>query len=588
VHDDDPESAAEVDAWEIFALAACQGLRGQPSCHVAPQLSAEAVVRALNAYLRPQPDELLLAVVEQPGTTGPSPGCAITSRRLCWPADPSGKASARPGKSLSFDDLPEVVTVTGALDPVLDLGSRRQLPLRKLDLPGPADALAAVLTTIGHARRTGDLAGSTTPEALRRSRAEIPHVVRQAQAMHRAGGEVRSFQADVMTATPRVVVTYVVLASCILVYLAMIAAGVSPLDPTVPDLEAWGGNVGERVALHGETWRLLTSVFLHGGLIHIGLNMYVLYRAGPLVERLYGNTGFALLYLAAGLGGAMVSAWWHPLWVSVGASGAIFGLIGGLGAFLASHRSAIPAPVLSQMKGGVIAFVVYNTMFGLAIEGIDNAAHLGGLASGFLAGLLLQRPWPVPRPTAGLPRQLLGGLAIAGALAGAGVLLDGQIRRDPEVRVALARDSARTYNNLMKQLGPRLMNQDGINRELDELIDRVDRGELPTPGAREQLAGLIARAEADRDAIARIPAEDPDLKEMRDAVSASLDALGQAMGALDRFLAEPEGDDALIGGPGGFNQSRARSDRDLARFQARRQAFLDRFQLSEAPAAAEP
>jgi hypothetical protein len=93
----------------------------------------------------------------------------------------------------------------------------------------------------------------------------------------------------------------------------------------------------------------------------------------------------------------------------------------------------------------------------------------------------------------------------------------------------------------------------------------------------------MTRAEAERDAIARIPAEDPDLQEMRDAVSSSLGALGQAMGVLDRFLAEPEGDDALISGPGGFNQSRAQSDQELARFQARRQAFLDRFQLSVDP-----
>lgn len=582
MHDDDPDSPAEVDAWEIFALAACQPLRGQSHCYVAPRLSAEAVVRALNSYLRPRPDELLLAIVEQPGPTGPAPGCAITSQRLCWPSGSPDRGSARPGSSLSFDDLRGDVHVSGAPTPSLDLGGGREVPLRGVDRPEPADALAGVLSTIARARHSGDLAGSATPDALRRSRAEIGHVVQQARAMHRAGGEIRSFQADMMTATPRVVVTYLVVAACLLVYLAMVASGVSAIDPTIPDLIAWGGNVGVLVAFDGQTWRLLSSVFLHGGLIHIGLNMYVLYRAGPLVERLYGNAGFALLYLAAGLGGAMTSAWWQPRFVSVGASGAIFGMIGGLGAFLLSHRSAIPTQILVRMRGGVVAFVLYNTLFGLAIEGIDNAAHLGGLASGLLAGLLLQRPWPVPRPTAGLPRQLAGGLVLAALLTGAAVVLDRQIPRDPGVRVALARESVRIYNAMMTDLGPRLMELDEVNRQLDALIGRVDRSEVALPDARDELSGLIARAEEQRNAISRIPAADPDLVEMRDALASSVDSLRRAMLALDRYLANPE-DTSLVEGPSGFNRSRAESEAELARYQALRGAFLERFRTSEAP-----
>ncbi|QDV34576.1 rhomboid family intramembrane serine protease [Tautonia plasticadhaerens] len=582
MHDDDPESPDEVDAWEIFALAACQPLQGLPHCYVAPRLSAEAVVRALDSYLRPRPDELLLALVERPGPTGPVPGCAITSRRLCWPSDVPARATARPGSSLSFDELRGAVRVTGAPDPALDLGGGREVPLGGFDPPGPVDALAGVLSTIGRARHSGDLAGSATPDALRCSRAEIGHVVRQAQAMHRAGGEVRSFQADVMTATPRVVVTYLIVASCLLVYLAMIASGVSAIDPTVPDLIAWGGNVGVLVALDGQTWRLLSSVFLHGGLIHIGLNMYVLYRAGPLIERLYGNAGFALLYLAAGLGGAMASAWWHPRVVSVGASGAIFGLIGGLGAFLVSHRTAIPAQVLVRMRGGVVAFVLYNTLFGLAIPGIDNAAHLGGLVSGLLAGLLLQRPWPVPRPTAGLPRQLAGGLVIAAALTVAAVVLDRQVLRNAEVRVALARESIRIYNEFAGELDPLRLEFEQTNLRLDALIGRVDRSELALPDARAELSGLISRAEEERDAVARIPAADPDLVEIRDALSSSVDALRRAMVALDRYLAKPE-DPSPIEGPSGFNPSRAESEAELARYRALRGAFLDRFRTSEAP-----
>ncbi|RUL86484.1 rhomboid family intramembrane serine protease [Tautonia sociabilis] len=393
------DTEPDVDAWEIFALAACQPLAGHPGCHVAPRLPAEAVVRALETYLRPRPGELLLAIIERPGPDGPVPACTLTSRRVCWPSPtpsraPSGSGlGPRPGASRSFDDLPQTVSVTGDLAPALDLGRGQILPMPGLGQLDAVAALSGVLATLGQARRSGDLAGSTTSEALARSRAEIGHVVRQAQALHRADGGVRSFQADVMTATPMVVVTYLIVASCVLVFLAMALAGVSPINPTVPDLIAWGGNVGVAVAFDGEAWRLLSSVFLHGGLIHLALNMYVLYRAGPLLERLYGNLGFALLYLAAGLGGALASAWWHPLAVSVGASGAIFGLFGGLGAFLLSHRASIPAAVLKRVRGGVIALVLYNTLFGLVIPGIDNAAHLGGLVSGFVAGLFLRRDY---------------------------------------------------------------------------------------------------------------------------------------------------------------------------------------------------
>jgi rhomboid protease GluP len=339
------------------------------------------------------------------------------------------------------------------------------------------------------------------------------------------------------------------------------------------------------VAIDGQSWRLLTSVFLHGGIIHLGVNLWVLSRIGPLVERLYGNVGFTLLYLAAGLGGALASAWWHPLVVSVGASGAIFGLIGGLGAFLISHRSAIPAPVVAGVRGGVIAFVVYNTLFGLAIPGIDNAAHLGGLASGFVAGLLLQRPWPVARPTAGLIRQLFGGLAVASALLLLGQFVNGQVRRNPEILALLdqeLRKPLRDYQNMAEAMSPSLQRFDTINTELDALINRMRLTPTVEPADRAQIDTLLAEGEANQAALAEIEADDPGLLAMRDAILAAQDALNRSLQALARHLDRPDEHPALDA-PDGFLTLRNESIEQVDRFQERRQDYLKTHGLVEIP-----
>ncbi|WP_169979956.1 rhomboid family intramembrane serine protease [Tautonia rosea] len=578
---DDPDSGPEVDAWELFALAACQPLRGHPNCFVAPQLDPSAAVRALQTYLRPRPDELLLAIVEQPGPTGPVPACTITSQRICWP----GGNSPRSGLALGFDEIPESVRVVGSLDTTLDLGHRHSLPLRSTESNGAAEALAGVLSTLSQARRSGDLAGSTSRESLNRARAEIGHVVRQAAALHQVDGEVRSFQADVQAATPRVVVTPALIAACLIVFVAMVLSGISILSPSVPSLIAWGGNVGAAVAIDGQIWRLLTSVFLHGGIIHLAVNLWVLSRIGPLVERLYGNLGFAMLYLAAGLGGALVSSWWQPLVVSIGASGAIFGLIGGLGAFLILHRKAIPGPVVASVRGGVIAFVVYNTLFGLAIPGIDNAAHLGGLASGFVAGLLLQRPWPVSRPTAGLIRQLLGGLAVASALLILGQVVTTQIRRNPEILALLNQElqkPLRDYQTLAEAMSPSLQRFDAMNTELDTLIETLSQAPTLEPADRVKIDTLLAEGDANQAALSQIKADDPDLLAMRDAILAAQTALNRSLQALARHLDQPEEHPALDA-PDGFLTLRNQSIEHVNRFQRRRQNYLKTHGLVEVP-----
>jgi len=130
-------------------------------------------------------------------------------------------------------------------------------------------------------------------------------------------------------------------------------------------------------------------MFLHAGLLHLFVNVVVLCQIGPLMERLLGSVGFAALYFAAGIAGSIGSALAHPAAVAVGASGAVFGLYGALGAFIWARRGEIPYHFLRRYRGVTIFFVVFNLIFGLSDSKIDLAAHLGGLGAGFVLGLAL-------------------------------------------------------------------------------------------------------------------------------------------------------------------------------------------------------
>jgi rhomboid protease GluP len=142
-----------------------------------------------------------------------------------------------------------------------------------------------------------------------------------------------------------------------------------------------------------QPWRLVTACFLHGSLIHILFNMWVLMDIGPIVEELYGSARYLFLYTMTGIAGYVVSSIWMatrysggrsfpPIIPSIGASGALLGLIGLLIA-VTSRRSGAAAQML---KTQLIRWVVYIFVIGFIMSGTDNAAHFGGLASGFLLG----------------------------------------------------------------------------------------------------------------------------------------------------------------------------------------------------------
>lgn len=200
-----------------------------------------------------------------------------------------------------------------------------------------------------------------------------------------------SFKAALDAAGSRAVVTPTLVGLNVLAYIVMVAGGVNALSPDGYSLIHWGSNFGPQT-LNGEWWRLFTSMFLHFGLVHLLLNMWTLWSIGTLTERLFGSTPFALLYVTAGLAGSMISLLWNPDVNSAGASGAIFGVIGGLLAFVLNPKTRLPPSIVSAQRNSLVVFIAYNLLNGVTHPGIDNACHLGGLVSGLLMGWALARP----------------------------------------------------------------------------------------------------------------------------------------------------------------------------------------------------
>lgn len=212
------------------------------------------------------------------------------------------------------------------------------------------------------------------------------------------------------------VVTQAIFGINVAVFIAMALAGVSMIDnPSGQDLVHWGANFGP-LTVSGQWWRLLTCVFVHGGLLHIAFNMWCLWDLGRLAESVYGHWTFAVVYLITGLSSSLASIIWNPVVLSVGASGAIFGIAGALIASFYLGEFSMPRAQMTGMLRSVVVFVGYNLFFGAVIARTDNAAHVGGLLMGLLLGALIAKVAPghddYPRRIAVL---LFGALVVLGA-----------------------------------------------------------------------------------------------------------------------------------------------------------------------------
>ncbi|MDD2450513.1 MAG: rhomboid family intramembrane serine protease [Sulfurovum sp.] len=167
---------------------------------------------------------------------------------------------------------------------------------------------------------------------------------------------------------------------------ALFSANLAEMDSRV--LVAFGALYGPLIFVYDEWWRLLTAMFLHGGMTHLLMNMFSLYIVGRPAEIYFEKRAFLAIYFFSGLIGAAASLAIHPQSVGIGASGAIFGLFGALAGFFLVHRERIGAQSRAFMKNfGVI--IALNVLLGLSIPSIDMSAHIGGLAAGAIGGMMV-------------------------------------------------------------------------------------------------------------------------------------------------------------------------------------------------------
>ncbi|NJN46821.1 MAG: rhomboid family intramembrane serine protease [Candidatus Competibacteraceae bacterium] len=199
-----------------------------------------------------------------------------------------------------------------------------------------------------------------------------------------------SFHDKLLRVTPNLYVTPALIGVNLLVFMVMgfVGTGIEASDNRL--YLNWGGNFRPLTA-SGEWWRLLTSAFLHVGIVHLLFNLWVLFEAGRLVERLYGNGYFAFIYAGSALTGSLSSILWYEHRISVGASGAIFGVYGALLAYLLIRRHTLPPFITRYLLVIAALFISVSMSYGLFQPGIDNAAHVGGLLGGFLLGIPLSR-----------------------------------------------------------------------------------------------------------------------------------------------------------------------------------------------------
>lgn len=177
-------------------------------------------------------------------------------------------------------------------------------------------------------------------------------------------------------------VTPTILVLNVMIFIIMIMLGVDVLLPDGESLILWGANF-RPATLDGGWWRLITSCFIHIGIIHLLMNMYALVYIGMLLEPYLGKVRFLSAYMLTGVAGSLASLYWNELTISAGASGAIFGMYGVFLAMLTTNL--IEKSARQSILTSILFFVGYNLLNGLK-GGIDNAAHLGGLTSGILIG----------------------------------------------------------------------------------------------------------------------------------------------------------------------------------------------------------
>jgi membrane associated rhomboid family serine protease len=279
----------------------------------------------------------------------------------------------------------------GAL--LLNGRSRRLFHWRKEDERIPLDRICDVMADGRQVRFVDDLRPLKTPRLLQfaSAQAAASFAAHMPTRMSPAGavlkGETEAFARFLAEGRPWITIGIIIVNLAIYLWGLARATGY----PGTPGLSDLGGNLGP-VTVQGQWWRLVSSTFLHSGLMHVGINMLALWEAGRVSERLFGHDRYLGAYLTTGVLASIVSINWHQDVLSIGASGAVFGIYGLLMAALALRHDLLPPSVTRRLRNGAIVFVAYSFLSSLGHKGIDHAAHVGGLVAGLALGAILVLP----------------------------------------------------------------------------------------------------------------------------------------------------------------------------------------------------
>ena len=333
----------------------------------------------------------------------------------------------------------------------------------------------------------------------------------------------------------------------------------------------YGAKVNALIDAHNEWWRFVTPIFLHGNIAHLLMNMYGLWVIGPYVERLYGSAKFVFFWVATGIAGVVASYLSFqpelhnsgPIGrflfkagdsISVGASGALFGLIGVLFVFGIKFRRELPEGFKRAFGTGMLPTILLNIFIGYMIPVIDNAAHMGGLVAGALLALVVGYKRPGERAGVAVFWHILQFAALALVVFGF---------------VMVARNFNKSYPNLADVTPPSLIADDStsfvnaINGGRSAFIDAVSKGDAggidkavqaletaPSPDKRsgelrDELKTLLARA---KDYTA-MPSAGPAQQRARAQQQRALIAALQSWGEKFEQWVKEEGGNYRIYGP---------------------------------------
>jgi rhomboid protease GluP len=276
------------------------------------------------------------------------------------------------------------------------------------------------------------------------------------------------FQDGLRERTPWAIVTLIIAALNVTIFTGMLFSAGAFSDPQT--LLAWGADFAPRTT-NGEWWRLVTAMFVHGGLLSVLVNVAALFQLGMILERLVGHFAFGVVYLAAGLFASLLNLSTHALAVNVGASGPIFGLYGLLIAcaiwgLVDRSPFTIPLTALKRIAPVTIVFLLYNAAAG----GLDTTAVYLAIGVGLVIGLVFAKNISEQQPPVSWVAVTMAGTLVIAVLSAISLRGVADVKPEIERMIALEDRTASSYQTAVNKFRKGWMTADALAKVIDGTI----------------------------------------------------------------------------------------------------------------------